>query len=164
MHWINYLGHRSAPTASAAAHHRWCCALFVFLKIFCSQCLRNKDALVRERTAGHRHSLPRDEPPRRAEGVRRVTPPPPPLVASEIRGINGCCFKPHAVKVVYLFVTSDVTTHPCTRGASPRRTSTAAGKSEPRWAEMPPIATRGARRARPRLASGGAGGEIPLFP
>ncbi|CAB1457827.1 unnamed protein product [Pleuronectes platessa] len=77
-----------------------------------AQCLRNKDALVRERTAGHGHSLPRNEPPHRADGVRRVTPPPTPPVASEIRGINGCCFKPHAVKVVYLFVTSDVTTHP----------------------------------------------------
>lgn len=27
-----------------------------------------------------------------------------------------CCFKPHAVKVVYLFVPRDVTTHPCLRG------------------------------------------------
>lgn len=36
-------------------------------------------------------------------------------IDSEIRG-KRCCFKPHAVKVVYLFLTSDVTTHPCLRG------------------------------------------------
>lgn len=30
-----------------------------------------------------------------------------------------CSFKPHAVKVVYLLVTRDVTTHPCLRAWTP---------------------------------------------
>lgn len=77
-------------------------------------------------------------------------------------GAKRCCFKPHAVKVVYLFVTSDVTTHPCLTGSAFRVTSTGAGQSEPSWKEMSPTTTRETRRARLWLATGGAGGEIPL--
>lgn len=83
---------------------------------------------------------------------------------SEIGG-KQCCFKPHAVKVVYLFVTSDVTTHPCLGGgggAAPHVTSTRPDQAEPGWAEMSPTTTRETRRAHLWLVIGGAEGKIPL--
>lgn len=58
-----------------------------------------------------------------------------------------CCFKPHAVKVVYLFVTFDVTTHPCLRGAALPVMSTGAGQAKPGWTEMSPTTTQEKRQA-----------------
>lgn len=74
-----------------------------------------------------------------------------------------CCFKPHAVKVVYLFVTFDVTTHPCLRGAALPVMSTGAGQAQPGSTEMSPTTAQENRQAHLWLVTGGAGGES-LFP
>lgn len=72
-----------------------------------------------------------------------------------------CCFKPHAVKVVYLFVTSDVTTHPCLGGggAAPHVTSTGPDQAKPAWCVMSPTTTQDTRGSHLWLVIGGAGGK-----
>lgn len=73
-----------------------------------------------------------------------------------------CCFKPHAVKVVYLLVIRDVTTHPCLRGRvstlwAPELTKQCSKRQNSHQSQT------GTGHTDMSLAAGGAGGKS-LFP